>query len=181
MNILRNGAVAVLGFGYTFPSYSIVRFNVQFVFYYTHEFLNYLSQLIFYIRNTSFLYSLNISSFTLYSSYYERLSRHTRDQYLMNRLYFLEELCIFYYFPVKSSGTTLPYTIIKKKNNKYEHQRNVVSTRAIAGLHTYFLSRPAIKFTFLLKNNTHQRCTNDTRFYPRNNIFSLHYANDVAR
>ena len=43
--------------------------------------------------------------------------------------------------------------------------KGCVSASATAGLHTYFLRRSAIKFSFFLKNNTHASTS------PKNNMF----------
>ena len=67
------------------------------------------------------------------------------------RLYFR----IFRYFPVVPNGNTFTYDTIKRKRNKEERQINVVSTRATADPHIYFLRRSALKVTFLLKKNNH--------------------------
>ena len=52
-------------------------------------------------------------------------------------------------------GSEYGYATRKRKRNEKECQRNVVSTSATADLHTYFLRRSAMKFTFLTKK--HQR------------------------
>ena len=52
----------------------------------------------------------------------------------------------------------------KTEKEQKLRQRNVVFTNTIADLHTYFLRRSVLKFTFLLKNNKHiSTRTNDTR------------------
>ena len=60
---------------------------------------------------------------------------------------------IFLYFPVVPSGTMFRYSTRKRKMNKKERQKNVVSTGATADIHTYFLRRYPMKFTFLLKRH----------------------------
>ena len=64
-------------------------------------------------------------------------------------MYFPEELRIFWYFPVVFSRNACPNATRERKSNK-----DCVSTRATAGLHTYFIRRSATKFSFLLKTTT---------------------------
>ena len=70
-----------------------------------------------------------------------------------SRLYFPEELCIFRYFPVAPSGTTLSYSTRKWRKNEKGTPKECVSTSATADIHTYLLCTSAIKFTLLQEKN----------------------------
>ena len=79
------------------------------------------------------------------------------------KLYFLEELHIFWFFDVLPRVTKLPYATINHKRNKKERQSNVSLPSTTADLHTYFLCRSIIKISFLIKNNYHaSTITNNT-------------------